>query len=115
MIRWTATFPNDIYYQPIMNQIVIPIGFLGQPLFDVTFPFAFNFGSVGRAIGHEVAHGFVGDNLLFDPKGNYRLWLNNATMGRITESGECFVRQYSSYVLYGYRINGQMTLGNYFY
>ena len=48
----------NAYYNPSMNEIVFPAGFLQPPLFDPDADPAVNYGAIGDVIGHEISHQF---------------------------------------------------------
>ena len=114
--RWTVSPSSiNILYNGEKNQVVLPGGILQQPFFDVTFPRAINFGSMGLFFGHELAHGFDADGRLYDCDGNKRQWLlKNDIIERQNERFECFVNQYSSYSMNGHPIFGTWTLSKLF-
>ena len=56
--RWDMTPPTmNAYYNPPMNEIVVPAGYLQPPGFDPKGLDAINYGAVGVSIGHEISHG----------------------------------------------------------
>ncbi len=57
-----------------MNEIVFPAGILQPPAFDPGADDAFNYGSAGATIGHEISHGFDDQGSQYDSDGNLRDW-----------------------------------------
>ena len=105
-------FPS---YSPLLNQIFFPSGILQNPFFDVTFPHAINFGSIGSVFGHELAHGFIGKGRLFQHSNeNFPEWLRNIIIQRLEKRSKCFVKQYSKYKIHDQTLDGTYTLSKYF-
>ena len=51
--RWFMDAANvNAYYSPSQNQIVFPAGILQSPFFNITYPAAMNFGSIGAVMGY---------------------------------------------------------------
>ncbi len=75
----------------------MPSGILHSPFFDVTFPAAINFGSIGLILGHEIAHGFDRDGQEYDRDGNKRKWMKKETGQGFQQRAYCFVYQQSTY------------------
>ena len=96
MSRWKdPPFKVFPYYKSGNNQIVFPSGVLHPPFFDVTFPSAINFGSVGAFFAHELAHGFRASALSGDSTTTPHL--SNATIQHFENRSRCLVDQYSKY------------------
>ena len=93
------------------NVIKLHIGILRKPFFDVTFPSAYNFGSIGAVIGHEMVHGFDNEGRKHDSNGILRQWWNRAAIERFEKRAECFKLQYSNFTVKGHPIDGEQTLG----
>lgn len=102
-----------IKYQRSLNQIFLPSDVLQEPFFDVTFPPAINFGSIGSLFGHEIVHGFVGNMLQYDFRKNSLHWLKNGIVQLLRTRSQCFVQQYSKFNVKNISINGVRTLGTY--
>src|SRR6202020_496485 len=65
--EWTMTAPTvNAYYNPSVNEIVFPAGTLQRPAFDPAADDAFNYGSAGATIGHEISHGFDDQGSQYD-------------------------------------------------
>lgn len=48
----------NAYYNPGLNEIVVPAAMLQPPLFRMEADEAVNYGGIGAVIGHELGHGF---------------------------------------------------------
>jgi putative endopeptidase len=111
--EWLMT-PQEVnaYYNPEMNEIVFPAGILQPPYFDMSADDAVNYGSIGAVIGHEISHGFDDQGSQYDGDGNLRNWWTEQDHKRYKERTEILVKQYSSFeALPGYKVNGELTLG----
>ncbi|OQR77490.1 neprilysin-like [Tropilaelaps mercedesae] len=84
----------NAFYEHARNSITIPAAVLLFPFFTKGAPPAFNYGSLGSIVGHEVSHGFdtIGSN--FDEEGNYIGWWTGKTKKKFNERNSCFVKQY---------------------
>jgi len=111
--QWQMTPPTvNAYYDPPMNQIVFPAGFLQPPYFDASADDAVNYGAVGCIIGHEMTHGFDDEGRQFDAKGNLADWWTPESEKRFKERAAGIVRQFSGYVgAGGLHVNGELTQG----
>ncbi len=111
--EWLMT-PQTVnaYYNPSTNEICFPAGILQYPFFDMQADDAFNYGSIGVVIGHEMTHGFDDQGRQFDKDGNLKDWWTK-------EDGEKFnarAKVLSDYfdkieVAPNVKANGKFTLG----
>jgi putative endopeptidase len=116
--EWEMTPPTvNAYYEPALNEIVLPAGILQPPMFDNSGDEAYNYGAIGRVIGHELTHGFDDEGRKFDGDGNLTDWWTEADAKSFDERASCVAKQYSGYSpvddgngkpLY---LNGKLTLG----
>jgi len=73
---------------------------------------AFNYGSIGGVIGHEISHSFDNNGALFDSTGALRNWWTPADFARFKQSGDALANQYDTYEPFpGTHVNGKLTLG----
>jgi predicted metalloendopeptidase len=49
---------NTCSYDPTFNSITFPAAIMVSPMFNRTYPKAYNFAHVGSVMGHELGHGF---------------------------------------------------------
>ena len=112
VFRWQMT-PHTVnaYYSISSNEIVFPAGILQPPFFQKDLPSAINYGAIGSVIGHEMTHGFDNQGREFDADGNMHLWWTNSSLTKFEENSQCFIKQYSNFILNGQNENGQRTLG----
>jgi putative endopeptidase len=110
---WLMTPPTvNAYYDPPMNEIVFPAGFLQPPFFDASADDAVNYGAVGAVIGHEMTHGFDDEGRQFDAKGNLADWWSPESAKRFKERAAAIIRQFNGYVAAGgLHVNGELTQG----
>jgi putative endopeptidase len=111
--EWGMTPPTvNAYYDPSMNEIVFPAGILQPPYYDPTADDAFNYGSMGAVIGHEMTHGFDDEGRQFDAKGNLNDWWTAADAEHYTAQAQRVVNQFNQFVAIDtIHVNGKLTLG----
>ncbi len=111
--EWGMTPPTvNAYYNPLMNDINFPAGFLQPPAFDARRDDAYNLGAIGGVIGHELTHGFDDQGRQFDGEGNLRNWWTPADAKEFETRATCIADQYSGYTAVGdLKLNGRLTLG----
>ncbi|WP_303309798.1 M13 family metallopeptidase [Hymenobacter sp. BT730] len=111
--EWGMT-PSTInaYYNPPMNEIVFPAGYLQPPFFDPNADDAVNYGAIGGVIGHEITHGFDDQGRQYDAEGNLRDWWTKEDADKFTQRAEVVGRQYSAFSpLDSVFVNGKLTMG----
>jgi len=111
--EWGMT-PQTInaYYNPEMNEIVFPAAILQPPFFDANADDAVNYGGIGAVIGHEISHGFDDQGAQYDGDGNLRDWWTASDHKNFKAKTAMLVNQYNAFEpLPGYRVNGELTLG----
>jgi predicted metalloendopeptidase len=111
--EWGLT-PQTVnaYYDPSMNEIVVPAGILEPPFFDPSADDAINFGGIGAVIGHEMTHGFDDEGSDFDGDGNLHPVVTKADAARFHARVECIVDQASAYPALGtLHLNGKLDAG----
>ncbi len=111
---WDMTPPTvNAYYNPSLNEIVLPAGELQPPFFSKDFYAPVNIGDEGaNTIGHEITHGFDDEGSQFDGDGNLRDWWSKDTKTKFEAATKCVVEQYGAYeAIPGVKLNGELTLG----
>ncbi len=109
---WDMTPPTvNASYEASLNEVVFPAGILQPPFFDPAVDDAWNYGSIGVAIGHEMTHGFDDEGSQFDAQGNLRNWWSAADLASFKSRGECVARQYSGFSIDGTPVNGKLVEG----
>jgi putative endopeptidase len=111
--EWSMTAPTvNAYYNPSMNEIVFPAGILQPPAFDPAADDAFNYGSAGATIGHEISHGFDDSGSQYDSDGNLRDWWTAEDHAKFKAQTEILVKEYDAFEpVPGFHVNGALTLG----
>jgi putative endopeptidase len=111
--EWSMTAPTvNAYYNPTMNEIVFPAGILQPPAFDPAADDAFNYGSAGATIGHEISHGFDDSGSQYDSEGNLRDWWTAEDHAKFKAQTEILVKEYDAFEpVPGFHVNGALTLG----
>ena len=111
--RWGMTPPTlNAYYNPQMNEIVVPAGYLQPPGFNLHGIDAVNYGAIGVTIGHEISHGVDDEGAQYDAKGALTNWWTPENYTKFKEKTACTAKQYDSYFIEpGVHLNGKLVLG----
>ena len=111
--EWHMTPPTvNAYYDPQMNNVNFPAGYLQPPFFSGKEDDAANYGDMGSTIGHELTHGFDDQGRQFDKDGNLRDWWTPGDEKKFTDLADCMVKQYDAIeAVPGVHLNGKLTLG----
>ncbi|MGA3262797.1 MAG: M13 family metallopeptidase [Terracidiphilus sp.] len=111
--EWEMTPPTvNAYYDPQMNNVNFPAGYLQPPFFSGKEDDAANYGDMGSTIGHELTHGFDDEGRQFDKDGNLKNWWTADDERKFTERADCMVKQYDAIeAVPGVHLNGKLTLG----
>ena len=101
----------DAVNMPARNALSFPAGILQPPFYDPDASAAFNYGSTGSVIGHEISHSFDDQGSLFDSTGRLRNWWTKEDLARFEQSGAQLAAQFDAYQpLPGLHVNGKQTL-----
>ena len=111
--EWNMTAPTvNAYYNPALNEIVFPAGILQPPAFNPAADDAFNYGSAGATIGHEISHGFDDQGSQYDSDGNLRDWWTAQDHAKFKAKTEQLIKEYDAFEpVPGFHVNGALTLG----
>lgn len=103
----------NAYYDPSMNEIVIPGCNIIVPGYPGLAPDAILYGIVGGGtFGHEITHGFDDQGSKFDAIGNLSDWWTKEDREKFDAKARRLVEQYNSFtVLDSLHVNGENTLG----
>jgi putative endopeptidase len=105
-----GAFEVNAYYYPEGNMMVVPAGILRPPFLDTERSDAWNLGSIGVAISHEITHGFDDDGRVFDEHGNYHDWWTPSDERTYHTMSEAVVDLFEGQKYMGGKVNGKMTL-----
>jgi putative endopeptidase len=106
--------PQEVnaYYNPGLNEIVFPAAYLQPPNFIPEAEDAYNYGTIGSTIGHEIGHGFDDQGSKYDGDGNLVSWWTDADRTQFEARTKGLVDQFSKFeALPGLFVNGELTLG----
>lgn len=111
--RWGMTPPTmNAYYNPQMNEIVVPAGYLQPPGFDPKGLDAINYGAVGVSIGHEISHGVDDEGAQFAADGTLQNWWTDADYKNFEARTACTTKQYDNYFVEpGLHLQGKLVTG----
>ena len=111
--EWGMTPPTiNAYYNPALNEMVFPAGYLQPPFFDPKADDAINYGAIGGVMGHEMTHGFDDQGRQYDAQGNLRDWWTPQDGAEFTKRAAVVGRQYDAFSpLDSVHVNGQLTMG----
>src|SRR5580658_4590233 len=111
--RWGMTPPTmNAYYDPQMNEIVVPAGYLQPPGFDPKGLDAINYGAVGVSIGHEISHGVDDEGAQFAADGKLQNWWTDADYKNFEARTSCTTKQYDNYYVEpGLHLQGKLVTG----
>lgn len=101
----------NAFYNPIQNEIVFPAGILQPPFFNIKKSEAYNYGTIGFIIGHEICHGFDDQGRTFDEKGNLKNWWNHSDERKYKAKIKLLQKHFDNIKLNNNKINGTLTLG----
>ncbi|KAK9762802.1 hypothetical protein K7432_011117 [Basidiobolus ranarum] len=116
--QWFMTaYEVNAYYSPNYNDIIFPAGILQPPFFyasdenDPRGNAAANFGGIGAVIGHEITHGFDDQGRNYNTQGDLEDWWTPNDVTEFNKRAKTVVDLYSTYEMYGSKVNGNLTLG----
>ena len=106
--------PQEVnaYYNPGLNEIVFPAAYLQPPNFIPNAEDAYNYGTIGTTIGHEIGHGFDDQGSKYDGDGNLKSWWTETDRQQFEQRTQGLVEQFNKFeALPGLFVNGELTLG----
>lgn len=96
---WTATPQTaDVWYDPKMNEVVIPVAMLQAPYFDPRADDAVNFGAIGALIGHELTHAFDAHGRKTDGAGVLLDWWTGEDAAGFAKRAGKLTDQYAAFL-----------------
>ncbi|XP_002411097.4 endothelin-converting enzyme homolog [Ixodes scapularis] len=79
----------NAFYVPIYHIMVIPPAIMFAPFYKSGLPLAFNYGSLGHVIGHEITHAFDPELNLYNASGLREDWWTPDTRKAIDARLQC--------------------------
>ncbi|HWA88967.1 MAG TPA: M13 family metallopeptidase [Rhizomicrobium sp.] len=96
---------------PLANGIFFPAAILQPPFFDPGADDAFNFGSIGATLGHEISHSFDDQGSQFDAQGRLLNWWTPDDLKHFQGAGAALATQFDHYKPFpDLAIKGKQTL-----
>src|SRR3979411_3196541 len=93
-------------YNPEMNSIEFPAAILQPPFFNAKADDAVNYGAIGAVIGHEISHGFDGQDAQYDGGGTLRDWWTKDDHAKFAAKTKALVAEYNAFESpAGYHVN----------
>jgi predicted metalloendopeptidase len=100
---------NAYYYEPF-NQITIPYGIISNPFYK-DGKRAWNYGSIGFTIGHEMCHGFDNEGKEYDSFGKKKSWWTRADNRAYNKKASDIITLYEKQNIEGKHLDGVNVLG----
>jgi putative endopeptidase len=82
---------------PLQNALNFPAAYLQPPFWDQDASAAYNFGSIGVTIGHEISHSFDDQGSQFDASGRLVDWWTPQDFAHFRAQAERLAKQYDAY------------------
>jgi predicted metalloendopeptidase len=96
---------------PLQNALNFPAAFIQPPFFDPDADAAYNYGSMGAVIGHEISHSFDDQGSQFDADGRLANWWTKEDLAHFRAAGSALAAQFDKYRPFpDLAVNGQQTL-----
>jgi len=110
--EWTMSPPTvNASYNTSTNAITFPAGILQWPFFSPDADDAFNFGSMGAVIGHELTHGFDDEGRKYDAKGNLNDWWTSEDKVQFIDKTKMLGKQFDDFTVLDLHVNSELTMG----
>ncbi|RDZ29072.1 M13 family metallopeptidase [Lysobacter silvisoli] len=111
--RWDV-LPQDpaLAYDIAQNRLIVTAAALQAPVLDMSKDAAWQYGSFGALVGHELSHGFDSRGRLVNAKQEVGDWWTPTETAAWDALGKRVAAQYGSYDypgLKGVKVNGQQT------
>jgi putative endopeptidase len=96
---------------PLQNALNFPAAFIQPPFFDPDASAAYNYGSMGAVIGHEISHSFDDQGSQFDAQGRLANWWTPEDLTHFRKAAEALATQFDQYRPFpDLALNGHQTL-----
>jgi len=101
----------NAYYYEACNQIIIPYAIISDPYYKKGGGRAWNYGSIGFTVGHEVCHGFDDEGKEYDSHGRKKSWWTPADNRAYNKKTNDIIKLYEKKRILGKKVDGINTLG----
>lgn len=106
-----SCYDVNAYYYAELNELCIPMGFLGPPFFSLDQSFIKNLAGVGNVMAHEISHGFDEEGHKYDEYGNNYPWWTSIDVELYKVKTRALVKEFDRQKFAGLTVNGELTLG----
>jgi len=103
-------FIVNAFYYADQNRMVIPLGMLQPPFFDLKKSIGWNYGGIGCAIAHEMTHGFDEGGRMYDETGSWKNWWSPQDELHYHAQTKKLVKLFDKREYRGGHVNGTHTL-----
>ena len=110
MIWEEGTYKVNAYYFNYKNQMIIPYASCLSPFYSEKESAAYNYGSLGSIIGHELCHGFDEEGKEYDENGDMKRWWTRKDNLHYEKRSKALVRLFSRQKVWGKHVDGFDTL-----
>jgi predicted metalloendopeptidase len=100
----------NAYYFNFKNQMIIPYGSCISPFYSISESPAWNYGSLGSVIGHELCHGFDQEGKDFNEKGEEKSWWARKDNREYNKRADGLVRLFNRQKIGKSHVDGEDTL-----
>jgi putative endopeptidase len=110
-LEWDRpTYEVNAFYYPEQNRFVLPAAILRPPFYDTNRSMAWNYGSIGATIGHELCHAFDSDGRRYDEHGDLRNWWTHADAKEYKARASKIMKLFDETEYRNMAVNGKNTL-----
>ena len=106
-----SCYDVNAYYYAELNELCVPMGFLGPPFFSLEQSFIKNLAGVGNVMAHEISHGFDEEGHKYDEYGNNYPWWTSIDVELYKVKTRALVKEFDRQKFAGLTVNGELTLG----
>nr|NQU90804.1 M13 family metallopeptidase [Bacteroidota bacterium] len=108
---WTVlAFSTNAWYGTSRNDVTLPAGYINQ-LFNINKDKAYNYGTLGTGIAHEMTHAIDDMGRKYDQEGKYKNWWKITDEKMFNALTKKLTGQYNQYIIIDtIYVNGEQTL-----
>jgi predicted metalloendopeptidase len=100
----------NAYYFNYKNQMIIPYGSCISPFYSISESPAWNYGSLGSVVAHELCHGFDEEGKDFNEKGEQKSWWTRKDNREYNKRADGLVKLYNRQKVGDSHVDGEDTL-----